>query len=80
MNTIGVSGIYCDHSFVLYGDEAQSIAFTRMSYDGKIYTYDQIPDSYIANPRLLEGTVTVTLYHDNMLDAACNKFYWQRIS
>lgn len=78
INTVGVNGMYCDHSFMLFGDEAQSVAFSKLTYDGKINTYDQIPDSYIANPRWLEGTVTVTLYHGNMLDAACNKFYWKR--
>lgn len=78
LSTIGVNSLYCDHSFVLYGDEAQSIAFARLTYDGKVNTYDQIPDSYIAKSRWLEGSITVNVFKDNMLDSECDKFYWRR--
>ena len=78
LSTVGVNSLYCNYSFLLWGDEAQSIAMTKLTYDGKIKTSDQIPDGYIAASRWLEGTVTVTLRHTNMLDSACNKFYWKR--
>lgn len=80
LSTIGVNNLYCNHSFILWGDEAQSVAFTKLTYDGKITTHDQLPDAYIAKSRWLEGTITVDVVKDNMLDEACDKFYWKRIS
>ena len=80
LTTLGINSTYMTHSFMLWGDEAQSIAFVTFATDGKVRSYDQIPDSYIAASRYLEGSITLTFSHENMLDSACNKFYWQRIS
>lgn len=78
--TLGISAFPHVNSFMLWGDEAQSVCFVKLATNGTLNTADQIPDSQINASRYLEGTLTVTIPHTLMVDSACNKFYWKRIS
>lgn len=76
--TLGITAFPHVCSFMLWGDEAQSIAFVKLTTAGVLNSADQIPDSQINPSRYLEGVLTVTIPHTLMLDEACNKFYWKR--
>lgn len=74
--------------FLTYTDAGQSILFCKVyrtkKSDGTPRVYftgvDQLPDSYIASGRWMEGSFVLTFLPENMLDSACNKFYWRRVS
>lgn len=91
MAVLGLSNVPFDQiEFVTWTDAGQSVLFTRFARTGAgteaspfgaaIYGVDQIPDNYIASGRWLEGSFSMVCRTSDMLDSACNKFYWQRIS
>lgn len=80
LTTLGVSSLPGPYRSNAYSDNGQSLAFMVLESNGAFSSVDQIPDSYIASGRTLLVSYTLNVMPNAMLDSACNKFYWKRIS
>ena len=62
-----------------YSDLAKCSAFVNISTAGAFQTVEVIPDNYISAGRTdNRGTFVFIIPKDNMVDSACDKFYWKR--
>lgn len=80
LNTLGVSSLPGPYRVNAFSDNGQSLAFMVLESNGAFSSVDQLPDAYIAVGRTLLVSYTLNILPNAMLDSACNKFYWKRIS
>lgn len=78
LNNIGITAFNNTLDFTAFTDAGNCAVFMTITAAGVLKSVDIIPDNNVASGRFIEGYATFTITPDNMLDSACNKFYWKR--
>lgn len=63
-----------------YTDGGNCMFMVNVAEDLTVSVVDIIPDSYISVGQACNVTLTFTIPYTRMLDSACKKFYWKRVS
>ena len=77
--TLGVREITNAQKIVGYSDGGNAAAFLSLSKTGVIAGVDLVPESSIPIGENVYGNYTTIIEPEDMLDEACDKFYWKRI-
>lgn len=77
--TLGVSEITNAQKIVGYSDGGNAAAFLSLSKTGVIAGVDLVPESSIPVGENVYGNYTTIIEPQDMLDEACDRFYWKRI-
>lgn len=81
LSTLGVTNLGSVIRTIGWTEDGDCASFIAVdNSNGIARHYHTIPDTYISDGRNLYYTFSVTIPYTCMLDSACNKFYWQRIS
>lgn len=75
---IGIKAFNNNLDFVGFTDAGNCAVFMTITTAGVLKSVDIIPDASVAAGRWIDGHATFTISPDNMLDSACNKFYWKK--
>lgn len=79
LDGLGVSKITNAQKIVGYSDGGNAAAFLSLSTAGVIAGVDLVPESSIEAGQNVYGNYTTIIQPSDMLDEACDKFYWKRI-
>lgn len=75
---IGITAFNNELDFTAFTDGGNCAVFMTITTAGALKSVDIIPDNSVAAERWIDGYATFTITPDNMLDSACNKFYWKK--
>lgn len=83
LSTLGITSIPVDDAIdaihvIGYSDGGGKALFISILADGVVRVDDVVPSGNMAVDRWSFVTFTMTIPPSNMLDSACNKFYWKR--
>lgn len=77
--TLGIKDeLYVTQHHVGYTDGGNCALFVQVGSGGPVTVYDIVPDDYVTAGNSNYLTFTIQCYKDNMLDSACDKFYWKK--